>query len=175
MNNAQTTKRKKKALRSPIDRIMDRVVMIPEAGCWIFTGAVNDFGYGIVGMGERGTGVDRAHRIAYRHFVGPTPDGLVVCHRCDVPACCNPHHLFLGTHADNHADMDKKGRRSAPPRNLHDIGEYRYNSRLKESDVIEIRVAYDNGAKLADLAREYKYSQAAMYRVCKRIIWKHLP
>ena len=168
--------RKQKELKPAITRVMERVLMIPEAGCWLFMGAINDFGYGIVGLGPRGAGVDRAHRVAYRHFVGDTPAGLVVCHRCDVPSCCNPHHLFLGTHADNHADMDKKGRRSPPPRNLHDIGSRRYNARLTDGDVLSIRSDFDSGrATGAELARQYQHSPAAMYRICKRIMWKHLP
>lgn len=62
-----------------------------------------------------------------------------------------------------------------PPRNAHDVGEHRYNAKLTESDVLAIRSAYDLGASPAKLARQYGYSGAAMYRVCKRIMWKHLP
>lgn len=103
-----------------IERVLSKVEKIPECGCWIFMGAVNEAGYGMVGLGGRGSGIDRAHRVTYRHFVSDIPEGLVVCHKCDVRSCCNPDHLFLGTHADNHADMVKKGRDSKPPRNSGD-------------------------------------------------------
>lgn len=64
-------------------------------------------GYGI--MRVRGK-VLKTHRIAWELANGPIPDGLSVCHSCDNPPCCNVEHLFLGTHADNMADMIAKKR-----------------------------------------------------------------
>ena len=157
---------------SAIDRVMSKIEKITESGCWIFMGALNEAGYGIVGLGGRGSGNDRAHRITYRHFVGETPKGMYVCHRCDVPSCCNPDHLFLGTSKDNNHDMRKKGRGSNPPRNYHDKGEYRYNSKLTDDIVKNAIYMRHGGATIRDIARICGVSEGHMSNVLARKKWR---
>jgi hypothetical protein len=76
-------------------------------GCWIFTGSLSVWGYGHVRHNGKTV---IASRLAWETAHGPIPDGMRVCHRCDVPACCNPDHLFLGTDKANTRDAMAKGR-----------------------------------------------------------------
>jgi hypothetical protein len=76
--------------------------------CWVWTGCKLPTGYGHY----RKTKSCQlyAHRTAFELTNGPIPDGLEVCHTCDNPPCCNPNHLWIGTHLDNVHDRDMKGR-----------------------------------------------------------------
>lgn len=89
-----------------IDRIRSHTVAQPN-GCHEWTGCINAYGYGIVGIKYKKY---LAHRVAWELANGPIPDGLSVCHSCDNPPCVNLEHLWLGTHKENMADRDAKGR-----------------------------------------------------------------
>ncbi len=81
---------------------------VSATGCWIWTGAKNQDGYGATSL--RGVHM-AAHRASFLLYRGPIRDGLQVRHSCDTPACVNPNHLELGTHIDNMQDMTDRGRR----------------------------------------------------------------
>lgn len=91
-------------------RFEQKHVPEPNSGCWLWDAATNRNGYGVIQRGARGDGTELAHRVSYELHVGPIPDGLHVLHRCDVPACVNPDHLFVGDQVANMGDAANKGR-----------------------------------------------------------------
>lgn len=142
-------------------------------GCWLWQGYVTPKGYGTYAFAKGKVG--RAHRIAYELSKGAIPDGLYVCHACDVPACCNPAHLWLGTGDDNVADRAAKGRTVHPfgasysgPRPR---GEGHGSARLTEATAREILARPEHNALLA---REYGVSETCISRLRRGITWPHL-
>ena len=91
-------------------RFMSKILPEPNSGCWLWMAAVNFHGYGRFNMGKKRGGIMKSHRVAWEIYRGRIPEGLHVLHKCDIPACVNPDHLFLGTHTDNMQDMTLKGK-----------------------------------------------------------------
>lgn len=89
-----------------IETVMARVEPVTEAGCWIWMGPTVS-GYGVVQW--QGLQV-KVHRLMWEIHNGAIPVGMLICHRCDTPPCCNPAHLFLGDARANVRDAVAKGR-----------------------------------------------------------------
>ncbi len=127
--------------------------------CWEWKASRTAAGYGRFGVSRRVW--EFAHRVAWRLTHGEIPAGAFVCHRCDNPACVRPEHLFLGSPADNSADMKQKGRGKGNPHPGPRKGMKRLGARkLSDAQIQEIRALY--GAKQVtqkELALRYGVSQ----------------
>lgn len=146
-----------------------------SCGCWVWLYGTKepatDCGfqntYGLVWDGHK---VVTTHRLSFELFNGPIPVGSLVCHTCDVPECCNPAHLFVGTRKSNTYDMIDKGRdnRGAPKR-----GEASHLAKLTQSQVTELRRRYAAGeASQRLLGIDYGISQSAVFKIVRRQRWR---
>lgn len=158
------------------ERFWDKVPNRPEGECWIWQGTTSGTGkhrYGSFWAGERyGNGQPicvGAHRFVYTLMIGTIPEGLEVCHHCDVPRCVNPAHLFVGTHAENVADCFQKGRH--PPL----LGTRNHKTKLTPEQVVSARASFTGArGEATDLARKYGISATAMRAVLTGKHWKVL-
>lgn len=150
----------------PATRFLRNVSPPNERGCTLWTGFRDPKGYGR--FAPSGTHATLAHRWSYEQRFGKIPPGLAVCHRCDVPACVNPDHLFVGTIIDNNADCKAKGRVAHGGAHGH--------AKLTEADVVTIRRLASQGEKAVALAARYGVVRNTIYRVISpaRKHWSHV-
>lgn len=139
--------------------------------CWPWT-AGTTCGYGVVTVA--GGRKIRAHRLSWQIHLGPIPEGeghhgTCVLHHCDQPSCVNPSHLFLGTQADNMADMFAKGR----GRSLR--GENHGRAKLTENSVFEIRKRYSDGESQKSIAVAFGVSRPNISYIVTKKRWDPYP
>lgn len=135
----------------------------PNSGCVLWLGQTTEFGHGLLRWKGR---AQVASRLAWEDANGPVPDGLFVCHRCDVPACINTRHLFLGTHVENMADMLAKGRHAGLR------GEKIGTAKLTAEDVVSIRRQPHLSLKV--MAERFGVSKTMVSLIRRRKAWAHL-
>lgn len=159
-------------------RIAGKYVMDASTGCWLWSGRMSGSGYGSVRDGGRDSKQWQAHRAMWFVVYGPIPVGLCVCHKCDVPLCVNPGHLFLGTCADNVRDALAKGRLRPfggsdfrPPISTIVRGEGHYKAKLTAKQVAAIR---NDPGDSHELARQLGVTERTIYQIRTRKTWKHV-
>lgn len=149
--------------RQPLDTFWSNVDKRAPDECWEWQGCRDGRGYGAVT--DRGVQLG-THRVSWELTNGPIPDGLWVLHKCDNPPCVNPNHLFLGTHADNIADRDRKGRQAK--------GSKGGSAKLTEANVIEIWALIRQGVMQKDIAAMFGVKRMAVGRITRGITWIHI-
>ena len=179
MNTAIETTNKRPLTITTVDRFLSRVDR--SGSCWQWTGGLDKDGYGILAgsFGEQ----RRAHRVAYELANDAPPGDLTVCHKCDNRKCVRPEHLFLGTAADNVADMMTKGRHRAAsgnengsrtkPQNLR-RGVDHGIAKLNDTAVRDIRKAIAAGQSKRSIARQYGVGASAIHKINIGLTWRHV-
>jgi len=86
-------------------KVAANTIPVTESGCLLWLGRWKP--YGTISVKDKQL---YAHRAVWEATYGQIPNGMFVCHKCDVPPCVNIDHLFLGTVKDNAIDSIQKGR-----------------------------------------------------------------
>lgn len=145
------------------ERFWVRVLPLPT-GCWRWLGGKHPFGHGRFHVNGRAAS---AHVVAYEAFIGPMPEGMFGLHRCDIPDCVNPWHVFPGTQADNMRDKCAKGRQYRP------IGDLHPQRKLSADQVRTIRYRLAKGEAPVALAVEFGVHRNTIYSVKTGQNWRH--
>ncbi len=128
--------------------------------CWVWTAAKYYNRYGAFNIKGRMYG---AHRVSYEIEYGSIPKGMCVCHMCDNPSCVRPSHLFIGTHEDNMADANVKGRYAKGPEHVH--------SKLTEE---QVKVILRDKRVHREIAEDYPVARETISAIKRGKAWKHI-
>jgi hypothetical protein len=152
---------------SLLNRLLRRSVK-KDSGCVEWQGFRTKKGYGQIGLGKKEDGITSTHRAMYIAIHGSIPQGMIVRHKCDNPACVNPDHLELGTCKDNSMDMVKRGRTNGPK------GCRNFSNKLQVAEVLLIRKLYKDGISLRTLAKQYSVNKNTVQDIVNHNKWKWL-
>lgn len=117
----------------------------------------------------------RTHRLSWMMHFGAIPKGLLVCHKCDIPGCINPDHLFLGTHADNSRDASAKKRTYGPHHGNFAKGSRHHKAKLNEDIVRHIRRLHKQGMRGSEIADSHGINRSVICEVLSGKAWAHVP
>lgn len=136
---------------------------ISSSGCWMWLGLLDRKGYGkFYFRGYRW----RLHRLVWTWVNGLIPKNKQVCHHCDIPYCCNPKHLFLGTALENSQDAVRKDR------TCH--GEKNHFAKLSFNDVLGILERFHLGSSRRSISEEFGISYSHTVQIINGRKWRRL-
>ena len=152
-------------------KLLSNLLILDADSCWRWLKATDGWGYG--NMWHKGV-TYKSHRLMWELCNGPIPKGgdcrgMCVCHKCDNRSCCNPAHLFLGTHAENMGDMKKKNRGKTADRK----GEKNPAAKLTEADVEHIRYLVKNSTfQKQEIAWMFNVNPSRISAIANGKSWK---
>ena len=147
-----------------VARFWAKVTVAEPPDCWPWTGAISRNGYGSIKVNGKAAS---AHRVAYSLAHGHPPAGLLIRHKCDNRACCNPHHLETGDHVQNARDMVERGRARQGPAK----GEKNGNAKLNGEAVARIRELFKQGKTNTAIAKDYGVTHAMISSIRRGKSW----
>ena len=162
-----------------------------KSQCWIWKVNSKNCRYGSITVNGYSK---RVHRVSYETFKGKIPDNLIVCHNCpggDNPLCINPDHLWLGTWEENMIDASSKGRMNGSKKwtkekhqrlkeemktwnRVDNRGENSSRSKLKESDIPQIRELLNKGLTHKEIGDKFGVSKHAIGNINLNRRWSHI-
>lgn len=152
------------------NRIINTCI-IDENGCWIWQGYKCEPRkmYGLTSLALDGPRKKvLTHRASYILWKGEIPNGMYILHSCDVPLCCNPEHLHLGTAQDNINEMKERGRERKA------LGEKNRHAKLNDNIVLEIRKLYRSSLTQAQIMEKFNLPSSTTSYIVNNKTWKHI-
>lgn len=192
MQEAKKRLYRHKTIVNPLQNFLDKVIRGYGGDCWIWGGAGYRNGYGAFAIGRK---TNTAHRASYILHKGPIPEGMFICHTCDVKNCVNPDHLWAGDQVANMQDCIRKGRHSHGEthseflrnRNMkredcafvkypHLVprGEKNFGAKLTDDKVRLVRVLISQGERQCVIAKQMGVSTGVISQIRHRKAWSHV-
>jgi len=142
------------------ERFEEKYIPEPNSGCWIWTAAINRYGYGHFMM-RNPKRMERAHRISYQMAGRRIPRGKMLLHSCDMRCCVNPDHLSPGTHLENMRQCAARERYTM------------HNAILTKAQAAEIKNKIKMGITARAIAKQFGVHEATISDVKRGLTWKN--
>lgn len=150
--------------RTTLESFMKKVYPEPNTGCWLWGGKVNENGYGRTWT--KHLKLHNAHRLSYYLHNGDFDRSMHVLHKCDVPSCVNPDHLYLGDQAQNVKDRDSRNR------GVWKHGSMNHRATISEETVRQIKIELQRGENHRLIAENHKTKKHIVSDISSGRCWR---